>query len=126
MDYIEKLRKAKNRLLELDSSCKIGESHFVHKFLSRLGIGYEIFFAKFSQTYSLIGTTSADGVTAVATVMFDKAVMAAKKEELRMKHQEEPKSAYIGIGTKTNPDQVTLNVLYFTHRHKNDHTATDC
>ena len=43
-----------------------------------------------------------------------------------MKHQEEPKSAYIGTGTKTNPDQVTLNIPYCTHCHKNYHTATDC
>lgn len=43
-----------------------------------------------------------------------------------MKHQEEPKSAYIGIGTKTNSDQVTFNVPYCTHCHKNYHTSTDC
>ena len=52
--------------------------------------------------------------------------MAAEKEEQQMKHQEKPKSAYIGIGTKTNPDQVTLNVLYYTHCLKNYHTANDC
>ena len=125
MDYAEKLRKAKNELLELDSSCKIGEPHFVHKFLSGLGTGYEIFLATFSQTHSLIGITAADGVAAIAAVTFDKAVMAAEKEKQRMKHQEEPKSAYIGTGTKTNPDQVTLNVPYCIHCHKNYHTAND-
>ncbi len=126
MDYSEKLRKAKNELLELDSSCKIGEPHFVHKFLSGLGTGYKIFLATFSQTHSLIGATAADGFAVVGAVTFDEAVMAAEKEEQRMKHQEEPESAYIGIGTKTNPDQVTLNVPYCTHCHKNYHTATDC
>ena len=126
MDYAERLRKAKNELLELDSSCKIGEPHFVHKFLSGLGNGYEIFLATFNQTHSLIKTTAADGVAAVKAVTFDEAVMAAEKEEQRMKHQEEPKSAYIGTGTKANPDQVTLNVPYCTHCHKNYHTATDC
>ena len=117
MDYAKKLRKAKNKLLKLDSSCKIGEPHFVHKFLSGLSTRYEIFLATFSQTHSLIGTTAADGIAAVTAVTFDEAVMAAEKEEQRMKHQEEPKSAYIGTGTKTNPDQVTLNVAYCTHCH---------
>lgn len=126
MDYAEKLQKAKNELLELNSSCKIGEPHFVDKFLSGLSTGYQIFIATFSQTHSLIGTTAADGVAAVAAVTFDEAVMAAEKEEQRMKHQEEPKSAYIGTRTKTNSDQVTLNVPYCTHCHKNYHMATDC
>ena len=126
MDYAKKLQKAKNELLELDSSCKIGEPHFVHQFLSGLGTGYEIFLATFSQTHSLIGTIAADRVAAIAAVMFDEAVMAAEKEEQQMKHQEEPKSAYIGTGTKTNQDQVTFNVPYCTHYHKNYHMANDC
>ncbi len=126
MDYAKRLRKAKNELFELDSSCKIGEPHLVHKFLSGLSNGYEIFLVTFNQTNSLIETTEADGVAAVKAVTFDEAVMAAEKEEQRMKHQEEPKSAYIGTGAKANPDQVTLNVPYCTHCHKYYHTATDC
>ena len=126
MDSAEKLRKAKNELLKLDSSYKIREPHFVHKFLSGLDTGYEIFLTTFSQTYSLIGTTAADGVAAIAAVTFDEAVMATEKKEQRIKHQEETKSAYIGTGTKTNPDQVTLNVLYCTHCHKNYYMANNC
>ena len=53
MDFAEKLRKAKNELLELDASCKIGEPHFIHKFLSSLGPSFDIFRATFSQTQSL-------------------------------------------------------------------------
>ena len=116
----------KNELLKLDLSCKIRDHHFVHQFLSGLGNEYKIFLATFNQTYSPIKTAAADDVAAVKAVTFDEAVMAAEKEEQRMKHQEEPKSAYIGTGTKANPDQVTLNVPYCTHCHKNYHTATDC
>lgn len=54
MDFAEKFRKAKNELLELDSSCKIGEPHFIHKFLSSLGPSFDIFCATFSQTHSLL------------------------------------------------------------------------
>lgn len=128
MDYAERLRKAKNELLELDASCKIGEPHFVHKFLSGLGSGFEIFLATFSQTHSLIPTAAGDGNAAITAVTFDEAVMAAEKEEQRMKQAEAPKTAYIGakVGTKTNPDQVTLNVPYCTHCRKNYHTAADC
>lgn len=126
MDYAKKLWKVKNKLFELNLSYKIGRSYFVHRFLSRLGTGYEIFFATFSQIHSLIKTTAADGITAVAAITLDEAVMAAKKEKQRMKYQEKPKSAYIRTGTKTNPDQVTFNVPYFTHCHKNYYTANNC
>lgn len=126
MDYAEKLLKAKNELLELDPSCKIGEPHFVHKFLSGLGSGYEIFLATFSQTHSLIATKAGDGVAAITAVTFDEVVMAAEKEEQRMKHLEEPRSAYIETGNAANPNQTTLNVPYCIHCHKNYHTAADC
>lgn len=104
IDYAKKLQKTKNKLFKLNSSCKIGEPHFIHKFLSELGTGYEIFLATFSQTYSLIRISIVDGVIVVAAVMFDKAVMAIEKEKQWIKYQEEPKSAYIGTRTKTNSD----------------------
>lgn len=53
IDYAEKLRKNKNKLLKLDSLCKIGESHFIYKFVSNLDLKFEIFLATFNQTHSL-------------------------------------------------------------------------
>lgn len=109
-----------------DASCKIGEPHFVHKFLSGLGFGYEIFLATFSQTNSLIATKAGDGFAAITAVTFVEAVIAAEKEEQRMKHPEEPRSAYVGTASATNSNQTTLNVPYCTHCHKKYHTAADC
>ncbi len=42
-EYAERLRKAKNKLLELDSCCTIGHPHFVNKFLAGLGPDYDVF-----------------------------------------------------------------------------------
>lgn len=103
----------------------MGELHFVYKFLSKLGTKYEIFFAIFSQTHSLIETTAADRTAAVVAVTFDEAVIVAKNEKQQIKQQEKLKSDYIGTGTKTNPDQVMLNISYCTYCHKNYHTAID-
>lgn len=104
MDYAKKLQKAKNKLLKLNSLCKIGEPYFVHKLLSGLSTGYKIFLATFSQTHSLIRRTVVNRVVAIAAVTFDKTVMAAEKEEQQMKYPEKLKSAYIRTGTKTNLD----------------------
>lgn len=49
---------------------------------------------------SLIPSAAREGVASVAAVTFDEAVMAAEKEEQRMKHLEEPKAAYIGTGAR--------------------------
>lgn len=88
---------------------------YVHKFLSGLVTGFEIFLATFSQTHSLIGTTASDGVAAVVAVTFDEAVMAAEKEEQRMKHQEEAKpAAYIGAATR--PTQTRSCSMFPTAR----------
>ena len=86
MNYTKKLQKAKHKLLKLDSSYKIKELHFVHKFLSGFSTGYKIFLAMFSQTHSLIETTAANKITVVIAVIFNKAEMAAEKEEQQMKY----------------------------------------
>ena len=85
MDFAEKLRKAKNELLPLHSSCKIGEPHFIHKFLSSLGPSFDIFYGTFSQTLSLLPIKATDETVNTAAVTFDETVIAAKKEEQRLK-----------------------------------------
>lgn len=95
MNYGQKFRKTKNKLLKLDSLYKIGESHFVNKFLSRLDTRYEIFFAMFNQTHSLIEITAVNKIVVVAVVIFDKAIIAAKKKNSKW-------------NTKKNPNLPTL------------------
>ena len=81
IDFAEKLCKAKNKLLKLDTFCKIGKPHFIHKFLSSLGPSFDIFCTIFSQTHSLLPIKAADKIASTAAITFDKTVMAAKKEK---------------------------------------------
>lgn len=91
MDFAEKLREAKNKLLKFDASYKISEPHFIHKFLSSLGPSFDIFRTTFSQTHSLLPIKAADGIASTAAVTFDETVMTAEKKEQRLK-QQEPKA----------------------------------
>lgn len=81
MDFVEKLCKAKNKLLKLDTSCKIGKPHFIHKFLNSLGPSFDIFYATFSQSHSLLSIKVADRIASIVVVTLNKTVMAAKKKE---------------------------------------------
>ena len=81
MDFAEKLRKAKNKLLELDTFYKIGKFYFIYKFLSSFGFSFNIFYVIFSQTHSLLAIKATDKIVSVVAVTFDKIFMAAKKEE---------------------------------------------
>lgn len=65
------IEKPKTSFLNSTHSCKIWEPNFVRKFLSEVGIGFEIFLATFSQTHRLIGITASDGVAAVVAITFD-------------------------------------------------------
>lgn len=128
MDFAEKLRKAKNELLELDASCKIGEPHFIHKFLSSLGPSFDIFRATFSQTQSLLPIKATDGTVSTAAVTFDETVIAAEKEEQRLKQQETEATKPILISSSHPPagNQTTITVPYCTHCKKNYHSIDDC
>ncbi len=65
IDFAKKLRKAKNKLLELDASCRIGKLHFIHKFLSSLGLSFD------SQTHSLLPIKASDDIVSTAMVAFN-------------------------------------------------------
>lgn len=120
--YAEKLRKAKNELLELDPSCTIGHPHFVNKFLTGLGPDDDVFFATFNQTRLLIPPAAMDGQPAILAV-----ILVAEKEEQRIKHQEEPKTAL--LSSKSNhsvENQAIVTVPYCMHCHKNYHIMADC
>ncbi len=127
MDFAEKLRKAKNELLQLDASCKIGESHFIHKFLSSLGPSFDIFCATFSQTQSLLPIKATDGTVSTAAVTFDKTVMAAEKEEQQLKQKETEANKLILISSSLPQagNQTTITVPYCTHCKKNYHSIDD-
>lgn len=85
IDFAIKLRKAKNKLLELDASCKIDKLHFIYKFLSSVGLSFDIFYATFSQTQSLLLIKTTDRIVSTMAVIFDKTVMVAEKKEQRLK-----------------------------------------
>lgn len=72
MDFTKKFCKAKNKLFELNTFCKIDKLYFIHKFLNILGPSFDIIYAIFSETYFLLS---------IAIVTFGKIVMATKKEE---------------------------------------------
>lgn len=98
MDFAEKLRQARNELLKLDATCKIGDPHFVHKFLNDLGPCFEIFLTTFNQTHSLIPLAASENQLAIRAVTFDEAVMAADKEEKRMMAVEDQSSKTVAFG----------------------------
>lgn len=90
INYAKRPWKTKNKLLKFDTLCKIRKSYFVYKFLSKLRPGFEIFLATFNQTDSLIPTPAGNGNTAIITMIFDKAVIAIKKEKQYMKYIKTP------------------------------------
>lgn len=129
MASAEKLRQARNELLELDANCKIGDPHFVRKFLSGLGPRFDIFLTTFNQTHSLIPLASADDQVEVRAVTFDEAVMAADKEEKRMTAVEDQSNktvAFVSNLTRPTDNKVTVTVPYYTHYKKNYHTVNNC
>lgn len=126
MDFAEKLRQAQNELLELDATCKIGDPHFVNKFLSGLGSRFDIFLTTFNQTHSLIPLAALDDQVEMKAVTFDKTVMAADKEEKRMTTVEDQSSkmvAFVSNLARSTDNKVTVTVPYCTHCKKNYHTV---
>ncbi len=128
MDFAEKLRKAKKELLYLDTSCKIGKPHFIHRFLSSLGPSFDIFRATISQTQCLLPIKVTDGTVNTAAVTFDETVMTAEKEEQRLKQQETEATKPILISLSHPPaeNQTTITVPYYTHCKKHYHLIDDC
>jgi gag-polypeptide of LTR copia-type len=80
-DFAEKLREARNELLELDATCLIGEPHFVNKFLTGLGSSFDIFLTSFYQNHALILVRDKNKAVTTAAVTFEEAFIAAEKEE---------------------------------------------
>lgn len=128
INFAERLWKAKKKLLLLDASCKIGEPQFMHKFLSSLSRTFDIFRATSSQTHSLLPIKATDGTVSTAAVTSDKTVMAAEKEEQRLKQQEAEATKPILISSSHPPagNQATITVPYCTHSKKNYHSTDDC
>lgn len=71
MNFVEKLCKAKNELLELDASCKIGKLYFIHKFLTSFDLSFDILYAIFSQIQSLLSIKAIDKTVSTAAMIFD-------------------------------------------------------
>jgi hypothetical protein len=125
-DFAEKLREARTELLELDSTCTIGEPHFVNKFLTGLGSNFDVFLTSFYQTHSLIPERHGENEITVKAVTFEEAVMAAEKEEQSLKIRDE-KVAYLangGRGGSGNGD--AKEVPWCTHCRKAFHTRESC
>ncbi len=80
MDFAKKLCKAKNKLLELDTSYKIDELYFIYKFLSSVDLSFDIFCATFNQTQSLLLIKTTEETISTMVVTFDETVMAAEKK----------------------------------------------
>lgn len=81
MNYAEKPEKAKNKLLELHSSCKSGKPYFVHKFSIGFILKFEIFLATFNQIHNLIFFVARNKVIVIINITFEKAVIIAKKQK---------------------------------------------
>lgn len=124
MDFAEKLRKAKNELLELDSSCKIGELYFIHKFLSSLSPSFDIFRATFSQTHSLLPIKAAGGIASTAAEHSTNSY-GSRKRRLKQQESEAAKSILISSSHPPVGNQTTITVPYCTHCKKNYHSVDD-
>ena len=119
-DFAEKLREARNELLELDATCLIGEPHFVNKFLTGLGSSFDVFLTSFYQNHALILVRDeSEDVTTIA-VTFEEAFIAAEKEEQNQSVQEN-KAALVSV-----KDTVQFEVPYCSYCNKRYHTKDNC
>lgn len=81
INYIKKLRKAKNKFFKCDLLYKIREHYFVYIFFSSFDSRFEIFLIIFNQIYNLISSNTKNKITAIFIIIFDKAVIATKKKK---------------------------------------------
>lgn len=128
MDFTEKLCIAKNKLLKLDVSSKIGKPHFIHKFLRNLCSSFDIFCAIFNQTPSVLRIKATDGTICTLAVTFNKIVMTAEKEKQQLKQQdiEATKPILISSSHLLTGNQITITVPYCTHCKKNYYSIDHC
>ncbi|OPB40977.1 hypothetical protein A0O28_0106740 [Trichoderma guizhouense] len=91
-EYVDKLLTVRAKLEQLDESCKIGQAHFINKFLTGLGGNYETFLIIFNMNHSLIPEYK-DGKIIKRGVTFSEAVEAARQYELIHK----PRRANLGV-----------------------------
>lgn len=94
LNFVEKVCQAKNNLLELDVSCKIGKPHIIHKLLSILDPSFNIFSVNFSQTYYLLPIITADRIVSIVAITFEKTIIVIVKKEQKLK-QHLPESAKV-------------------------------
>lgn len=91
-EYAEKLLAVRGKIEQLDESCRIGEAHFINKFLTGLGRNYENFLMIFNMKHSLVPEYK-DGKIIKRGVTFDEAVEAARQYESIHK----PRQANLGV-----------------------------
>jgi hypothetical protein len=119
-DFAEKLREARNELLDLDDTCLIGEPHFVNKFLTGLGSSFDIFLTSFYQNHALIPVRDENRAITTIAVTFEEAFIAAEKEEQSQRVRED-KAALVSV-----KDTIQTEILYCSHCNKRYHTKDKC
>jgi hypothetical protein len=87
MEYANKLRQVRAELLEMDEICKIGEPHFVNKFLCGLGPDYEVFLTAFNQNHNILPIRDPNNRNVILNeaVTFETAIFTASQEEDRQR-----------------------------------------
>jgi hypothetical protein len=118
-EFAEKLRTARNEIHLLDKTCKISEPHFVNKFLTGLGDGYNMFLTSFYQNNLLIPERDTEDTITKEAVTFDDAVIAAEKEEQRQRFEEQSKEGAALVAQQRQQ-------LHCTHCGRNNHTRNTC
>lgn len=91
-EYVDKLVTVRAKIQQLDESCRIGEAHFINKFLTGLGGNYEDFLVIFNMNHSLIPEYK-DGKIIKRGVTLFEAVEAARLYESIHK----PRQANLGV-----------------------------
>lgn len=128
MNFAKKLRQARNKLLRLDVSFKIGNSHFVNKFLNSLCFQFNIFLITFNQIHSLIMLAKSNNQTGVKKVTFQEAVTSVNKKKNRVtivEHQSSKTVAFMSNFTMLTDNKTTITVPYSTNCNKNYHTVNN-
>ncbi|KAM4060935.1 reverse transcriptase (RNA-dependent DNA polymerase) [Hirsutella rhossiliensis] len=119
MDFAEKLRQARSELLELDVSCQIGEPQFISKFLTGLGLAYEVFLTAFYQQHNLLPKRDLAGAVKRPAVSFEEAIAAAEHEEQSQKQRGATAGQALAMTRETETPVCT-------HCKRKGHTVDKC